>query len=160
MSDQYARPATLEDLKRLIKSLNEQKVDYFLIGGYALYAHGIYRATVDIDFLFPSTEETGRKVKEILMLLPDKAAKDIDPAWFKDTETIRLADEFVVDIMLRAAGNSYDNLKKYMEIIEIEGLPVKTLNLEGLLLTKKTPREKDLIDRYQIEKALKKFNDS
>ena len=32
--------------------------------------------------------------------------------------------------------------------------PVKTVNLEGLLLTKQTLREKDVADRISIERAL------
>lgn len=38
--DEYGCPATLEDLKALIASMNEQGADYLLIGGYALFAHG------------------------------------------------------------------------------------------------------------------------
>ena len=50
MSDEYSRPATLEDLKSLIRSLNENRVDYLLIGGYALYAHALpYAETIDLD---------------------------------------------------------------------------------------------------------------
>ncbi len=41
----YSRPATLEDLMTLIGSLNRQGVEYLLIGGYALFAHGYHRAT-------------------------------------------------------------------------------------------------------------------
>jgi len=48
--DEYSRPATLEDLKALIRALNEHAVDYLLIGGYALFVHGYYRATTDIKF--------------------------------------------------------------------------------------------------------------
>ena len=32
--DEYCRPASREDLKSLVRSLNEQGVDYLLIGGY------------------------------------------------------------------------------------------------------------------------------
>lgn len=38
--DEYARSATLEDLKTLLSTLHEQGVDYLLVGGYALAAHG------------------------------------------------------------------------------------------------------------------------
>jgi hypothetical protein len=76
----------------LITSLNQQGADYLLIGGCALFAHGYHRATTDIDVLVPATEETGRKVREALMVLPDQAAKDIDPAWFSEGENIRVAD--------------------------------------------------------------------
>lgn len=65
--EEYARPATIADLKAVIQSLNKNKVDYFLIGGYALFAHGYYRATTDIDILVPPTREQGKRVIEALL---------------------------------------------------------------------------------------------
>jgi len=152
--DEYSRPATLEDLKALIRALNEHAVDYLLIGGYALFVHGYYRATTDIDVLVPATEESGRKVREALMVLPDGVAKDLDPGWFEEGENIRVADEFIVDIMLNAGGETYDTLKQHAETIDLEGLQIRTINLEGLLLTKQSMRDKDLADRAIIERAL------
>jgi hypothetical protein len=46
-----SRPATAEDLKRIVRALNEQQARYLLIGAYALFAHGWQRATIDIDLL-------------------------------------------------------------------------------------------------------------
>ena len=45
MEEQFCRPATIADLMALIASLNAHDAQYILIGGYALYAHGIHRAT-------------------------------------------------------------------------------------------------------------------
>jgi predicted nucleotidyltransferase len=152
--DEYSRPATLEDLKALIASLNEQGADYLLIGGYALFAHGYHRATTDIDVLVPATQEAGIKIRSALMVLPDQAAKDIDPAWFDEGENIRVADAFIVDIMLNACGETYETLKQYAETVDLDGVAVRTINLEGLLLTKQTMREKDVSDRIILERAL------
>lgn len=155
----YSRPATLEDLKTLIGALNQQRVEYLLIGGYALFAHGYHRATTDIDLLVPGTRKTGEQIKEALMVLPDQAAKDIDPAWFDEGENIRVADAFVVDIILNACGETYETLKKYAEMIDLDGIPVRTINLEGLLLTKQTMRDKDVADRLILERALEMFRE-
>lgn len=157
--EQFSRPATLEDLKSLIRSLNDQNVDYLLIGGYALFAHGYHRATTDIDVLVPASRETGKRIKEALMVLPDQAARDIDPAWFEEGENIRVADAFVVDIMLNACGETYETLRQYAETVDLEGIPVRTINLEGLLLTKQTMRDKDVADRIVLERALETFRE-
>jgi hypothetical protein len=157
--EEYCRPATLEDLKILIASLNKQKADYLLIGGYALFAHGYHRATTDIDVLVPANKNSGERIKAALMVLPDQAAKDIDPAWFEEGENIRVADAFVVDIMLNACGETYESLKQYAETISLDGIPVRTINLEGLLLTKQTTRDKDVSDRNILERALKVFQE-
>ena len=152
--EEFSRPATLEDLKALIEALNRQGAEYLLIGGYALFAHGYHRATVDIDVLVPATRQSGEKVKQALMVLPDQAAKEIDPVWFEEGENIRVADAFVVDIMLNACGETYETLKQYAETIDMDGLPVRTVNLEGLLRTKQTMRDKDVSDRMVLEQAL------
>lgn len=152
--EKYSRPATLEDLKSLIRSLNEQGVEYLLIGGYALFAHGYHRATTDIDVLVPATKVAGERVKAALMVLPDQAAKEIDPVWFEEGENIRVADAFVVDIMLNACGETYESLKQYAETVDLDGMPIHTVNLEGLLRTKQTARDKDISDRIILERAL------
>jgi predicted nucleotidyltransferase len=155
--DQFCRPATLDDLKLLLRSLNEHNVDYLLIGGYALAAHGYQRATTDIDVMIPSTRDAGQRLKNALMVLPDQAARDLEPEWFEEGENIRVADAFVVDIMLNANGHTYSSLKQYTEIIDLDGIPVKTVSLEGLLLTKQTVRDKDVGDRAILERAIAVF---
>jgi len=65
-----------------------------------------------------------------------------------------VADAFVVDIMLNACGETYETLQQYAETIDLEGLPVRTINLEGLLRTKQTLRDKDIADRVILERAL------
>ena len=151
---EYSRPATLDDLKILLQSLNAHGVEYLLVGGYALAAHGYPRATTDIDVVVPATKQAGRKIKEALMVLPDQVAKEMAVEWFEEGENIRVADAFVVDLLLTANGQTYETLSRYAEVIDLEGIPVRTITLEGLLLTKQTMREKDLSDRLVIERAL------
>ena len=69
MEEEFCRPATITDLMNLIKSLNEKGAQYILIGGYALYAHGIHRATEDIDILVPAKREAAQPIIEALILL-------------------------------------------------------------------------------------------
>lgn len=152
--EEYSRPATLADLKTLVASLNRQGAEYLLIGGYALFAHGYHRTTTDIDVLVPATRQAGERIKKALMVLPDQSATDIDPTWFEEGENIRVADAFVVDIMLNACGETYETLEQFAETIDLDGLPIRTINLEGLLRTKQTTRDKDVADRIILERAL------
>lgn len=156
--DEYARPATIDDLKTVIQSLNENKVDYFLIGGYALFAHGYYRATTDIEILVPPTNEQALRVIKALLVLPESASEQIDPAWFDEGETIRVADEIVVDLLFSACGETNETLARYAEIVDLDGIPVRTLSLEGLLLTKQTVRDKDVMDRMVLQRAIDATN--
>ena len=98
-------------------------------------------------------------IKQALMALPDQAARDIDPLWFEEGGNIRVADAFVVDIMLNACGETFDSLRRFAETIDLEGLPMRTVNLEGLLRTKQTTRDKDVADRIVLERALQEFRE-
>lgn len=51
------RPATLDDLKLRLRSLNAHGIEYFLVGGYALAAHRYPRATADIGVVVLATNQ-------------------------------------------------------------------------------------------------------
>jgi len=152
-----ARPATVEDLKLVLRALDDHGVDYVLIGGYALYALGYQRGTVDIDLVLRPTREQGEKTKRALSVLPDGIANELDPDWFIEGETIRVADAFVVDLMFNACGETYESLRPHAITIDFDGVPVRTLDIEGLLKTKQTLRVKDKLDRDILERALEEL---
>lgn len=156
--EEFSRPATLDDLKTLAQALSQNGAEYLLIGGYALFAHGYHRATTDIDLLVPANRQAGEKIRAALMVLPDQSARDLDAAWFEEGENIRVADAIVVDIMLNACGETYETLKQFAETVELDGIPIRTVNLEGLLRTKQTMRDKDAMDRIVLERALDLYN--
>lgn len=43
-----------DELRRVVKALDEQKIDYALCGGMAMGVHGSLRTTIDIDLLIQS----------------------------------------------------------------------------------------------------------
>lgn len=151
---QRSRPATLEDLKRVVSSLNAAGAEYLLIGGYALLAHGYPRATVDIDLLVPQRGAAAEPVLRGLLVLSDRSAGEIRPEWFEEGEGIRIADEIVVDLIFRTCGETFETMLPFTQVIDLDGVPVRTVNLAGLLRTKQSGREKDVQDRAVIERAL------
>lgn len=56
--------------------------------------------------------------------------------------------------MFSACGESLDSLRPHIVSIDFDGVAVRTLNLEGLLKTKQTSREKDKLDRAILERAI------
>jgi hypothetical protein len=62
--------------------------------------------------------------------------------------------------MLNAAGETYETLKQFAEMLDLDGIPVRTINLEGLLRTKQTMRDKDMADRIVLERALEALHDN
>jgi hypothetical protein len=150
-----ARPATFDDLLNVVRALNAQGAEYLLVGDYALFAHGYVRATTDIDILVPPTTASAERVIRALLLLPEGVAAGIDPVWFAEGNTIRVADEFVVDVMFNACGESYESLLPHAQTIVLDdGTPIRTVDLDGLLKTKRTVRDKDKIDRLALERAI------
>jgi hypothetical protein len=50
-------------------------------------------------------------------------------------------------------------LNRFAEVLDLDGIPVRTINLEGLLLTKQSMRDKDVADRIILERALEALCD-
>jgi hypothetical protein len=56
-----------DDLKELLRLLNDHGVDYLIVGGYAVAFHGFVRATKDIDILFRNTVENIDRLSSALI---------------------------------------------------------------------------------------------
>jgi len=155
---EYTRPATWEDLKRLAELLNEAHAEYALVDGYAIASHGFSRQSEDIDLLVNPTAENSRRWIVALSHLPDQAVRALEqePDIFADDKryALRVNDEFTVDIMPSVAGHSWDEMQRYIETIDLEGVALRVLNLEGLLLTKQGNRPKDRMDASILRQAL------
>ncbi len=54
------------DFKELLKLLNEQGVDYLIVGGYALALHGAPRFTGDLDIYLSTHPDNAKKVLTVL----------------------------------------------------------------------------------------------
>jgi hypothetical protein len=119
-----------------------------------LAAHGYLRATIDIDLLVPGNAASGQRINDALMVLPDRATRDLEPECFAEGQNIRVADAMIVDRLLNANRQTFDTLRHYTQTIGLDGNPVKTVSLEGLLITKQAMRDKDVHDRILIERAL------
>jgi len=74
---EYTRPATWQDLKSLVKYLGDAKVEYALVGGYAIAAHGFNRVSEDIAILVNPAVENSRRWIFALSHLPDGATREL-----------------------------------------------------------------------------------
>lgn len=156
---EYTRPATWDDVKTLARYLDEADVEYALVGGYALAAHGYNRFTEDIDILVNPSAANSRRWIVALSRLPDGAARDLstDSDVFADDKryAVRINDEFTVDVMPAIAGLAWEEMKPHITTVEIDGITIRLLDLPGLLKTKRGVRPKDQMDAALIEAALK-----
>lgn len=147
---------TLPDLRTLLASLQENGVEYILIGGQSLALHGFPRATEDVDLIVPFDKENGKKLIKSLAFLD--SAKDLQSEWFSaeanadEIQNIRVEDDLVVDILFAANGQTYQSLLPHIKTISFNGMSIRTLDIDGLLKTKTDFREKDIIDRAVLLK--------
>ena len=141
-----------DPLLGLLARFQAEGVRYILIGGQAVRLNGFVRATEDIDILLPSSIDNGRKVIKALDFLP--SSKDLDPAWFQvkpeEPENIRVADDLLIDLLFAANGQTFESLAANVRVLMVEGVEVRTLDIEGLLKTKTDYRDKDRIDREAL----------
>ena len=145
----------MEDaLLDLLRRFQDEGVQYVLVGGQAVRLNGFLRATEDIDILLPSSIENGRRVIRALAFLP--SGKDLQADWFEvspgEPENIRIADDLLIDLLFAANGQTYESLQDSVSTLQINGVAVRTLDIEGLLKTKTDYRPKDQIDREVLQR--------
>ncbi len=161
---EYTRPDTWEDVKKLARLLNEAGVQYALVGGYAIAAHGFNRFSEDIDILVNPDADNSRRWVLALSELPDHATRELaaDPDVFANDAryAVRINDEFTIDIMPSIAGYTWKQLQGHIETIDLDGVPLPLLSLEGLLLTKQGARPKDQMDAALLSRALAELKNS
>jgi hypothetical protein len=141
-----AKPDQLLDL---LRRFAQEGVHYVLVGGHAVRLNGFVRSTEDIDILLPSSIENGRKVIRALSFLP--SSSELQAEWFEvdlaQPDNIRVADELLLDLLFAANGQTFESLQPHVRHIHVDGIPIATLDIDGLLKTKTDYRDKDRIDR-------------
>ena len=125
-------------------------VRYVLVGGLAVNFHGRPRMTHDIDFLVDPSPENVRKLKQALLVLPDRAAEDLRPDDLEKHGVVRVVDEIVVDLIARIGDVEIDNAGTV--VFDLEGEPVVVADLDTLIKTliktKQGLREQDRNDLF------------
>lgn len=143
-----------DPLLRLLARFREEGVEYVLVGGQAVRLNGFLRATEDVDVLIRPTRENGERIKRAMSFLASSG--ELDPAWFEpqpgEVENIRVADDLIVDILFAANGETYESVQPFVREMEVEGIPIRVLNIDGLLRTKSDTREKDILDKRMLER--------
>ena len=147
---------TADALLKLLQRFHDEGVQYILVGGHAVRLNGFLRSTEDIDVLLPMSIENGRRVIRALSFLP--GAVELRPEWFEsdsaEPENIRVADELLVDLLFAANGETYDSLQPHVRTLTVDAVEIRTLDIEGLLKTKSTGRDKDEIDTRALSRIL------
>lgn len=145
----------LDDYEELIAILNAHKVQYVIIGAYAVGYHGYIRATNDMDILINCTPENAVRVAASLK---DFAGVDVDPAGIKAKTLIQLGREpNSVHIITTIAGVTWAKIWSSRVSGVIGKHPAPFPSRQCLIENKlATGREKDLQDLKGLGAAPKK----
>jgi len=140
------------DFKEFAESLHARGVEYLIIGGYALAAHGHPRYTGDIDFWIRPTPDNLERLltalKDFGFGSPGLATHDFTP-----DAVIQLGQPpRRIDLMTKIDGVDFDRCYARRETVELAGLRLKIIGLEDFKANKRaTGRLKDLADLEGLE---------
>lgn len=162
------REITNEEVKELVFWLNKENVPYLIIGGQAMMLRFNGRHTGDIDIMLPNDLNVLEQFKNVLRKLPNgnqlASSLDNDPElvdYVLNSENFRIDNGYLIDIMFNASGNNYQDLIKYAENYDLDGIVYKSVNDKGLLLSKiLANRNTDVMDKTFLVQSIKeKYNE-
>jgi predicted nucleotidyltransferase len=143
-------------VRELLRRLTDEHVEFVVVGGLAVIAHGYARATLDMDICYARTPENlARLVDALRPIHPRLRGAPPDLPFLWDERTLRnglnftlVTDEGDIDLLgeLTGLGNYNDIALRAIEL-EIHGASVKLLTLDDLIRSKAAAgRAKDLVD--------------
>jgi predicted nucleotidyltransferase len=137
-----------KDFRELLELFNTHKVEYLIVGGYALAFHGVPRYTGDIDiFVKPDTENALRILKAL-----DEfgfGSLDLKEEDFRSpNKVVQLGYPPVrIDIMTSISGLSWDEAYEELDKGKYGNVPVYYIGLNHYILNKRASgRKKDIAD--------------
>jgi Nucleotidyl transferase of unknown function (DUF2204) len=140
------------DLKEFAEWLDARGVDYLVVGGYALAAHGHPRYTGDFDFW---VRPAGDNLTRLLGALQDFGfgSLGLGVADFAAETVVQLVQSpRRIDLLTSIDGVDLDACFPRREIVELDGVRMNIIGLEDFKANKRASgRLKDLADLESLE---------
>jgi hypothetical protein len=141
------------DFRDMLSALCAENAEFMVVGAYALAAHGLPRATGDIDFWVRPTHENAQSVwnalKRFRAPLFDLTVDDLR------TEDIVFQIGIAprrIDILTSISGVRFDEAWPRRKTVELDGLHIAVIGREDLLANKRAAgRPQDLADVQRLE---------
>ncbi len=136
------------DFRDILSIFSAEKVEYLLVGAYALAAHGFPRATGDMDLWINATPENAQRVWQALARFGAPMNK-ATPEDFRSPELIFQIGVIPnrIDVITSVSGVSFADAWPKRKEVEIVGLKVWVIGLDDLIINKKAAgRPKDMLD--------------
>jgi hypothetical protein len=136
------------DFRDLLALLNEHKVEYLIVGGYALAFHGAPRFTGDIDILVRPSQENARRVLQAIAAFgfefPTLTVDDFQ----NPNQVVQLGVPPVrIDLITSLTGVSWEEADSSKVVGHFGDVNVHYIGREQFIANKRaTGRKKDLSD--------------
>jgi hypothetical protein len=136
------------DFKEFLKLLNANKVEYLLIGGYAVGYYGYPRATADMDIWIAMNPTNADKVVAVLKKFGFNDP-DLSPQVFlKEKQIIRMGvPPLRIELVTTISGVNFDACFAQRVVAELDGVKTYLISLPHLKANKKASgRHQDIAD--------------
>lgn len=142
-----------QDFKEFIQSLNDNRVRYLVVGGYAVALHGHPRYTKDIDIWIEMSPENAANVIGALEQFGFTSLGLRETDFLTPGQVIQLGQPpNRIDLLCSVSGVDFATCYESRVIVEIEGVPVNFIGLDDLRKNKAASgRYQDLADLENLE---------
>ncbi len=145
-----------EDYKEMLQLLLEEKVDFLIVGAYALAAHGFPRATGDLDIWVRPEKKNSQKVYKALARFGAPLGQLQSDEFAREGLVFQIGViPRRIDMITKIDGVDYEDAERDKIQVDVEGLNLPVISLDQLIKNKmSTGREKDALDVKLLKKRL------
>ena len=139
------------DFKEFLKLLNSNKVEYLVVGGYAVNYYGYPRATADLDIWIAIHSDNARRLTDVVRQFGFAAVEST--TFLEPRKVIRMGVPPVrLEILTSISGVEFQECYGRRVETDWDGVTVPLIDLPDLKRNKQaTGRLKDLLDLEQLE---------
>lgn len=143
-----------KDFKEFLQLLNAEKVEYLLVGGYAVGIYGYPRYTGDMDIWLKPSLENALKALSVISAFGFSSLNITESDLEKPGAVIQLGFSPVrIDIITELDGVEFEECYSKKGKSNFDEIEFDIIGLEDLIKNKKaTGRHKDLDDVEHLEK--------
>jgi hypothetical protein len=144
--------------EKLLVDLVNAGVDFAAVGGVAVSLNGFVRATKDVDIIISEKPDNVSKLLGQLQKWGEGWARELTVNDFVPQEgSIRLQEEFDLDIFTRMRGKSLDDFRPRLKYFETSSVRIPYIAPEDLIWLKQSSwREKDQLDVFAMKEIIEK----
>lgn len=142
-----------QDFKDILSAFVAERVEFLVVGGYAMAFHGYVRATGDIDLWIRRSSENAERVWRALETFGA-------PLFDLNREDLKIAGTVFqiglvpsrIDIITQIDGVEFEDAWRKHKTVEIENLQIPVIGKTQLLVNKQsTGRAKDRNDALWLQ---------